>query len=72
MGSGPRHYLHAPAALTPRGKSPSTYWAGGWVGPKAGLEGVNKRKFLILPGLELRRIGRPVCSQSLYRLRYEV
>jgi hypothetical protein len=29
-----------------------------------------KRIFLILPGLELRPLGRPSRSQSLYRLRY--
>jgi hypothetical protein len=28
------------------------------------------RKFLTLPGLELRTLGRPARSQSLYRLRY--
>jgi hypothetical protein len=31
---------------------------------------VKKRKFLTLPGLELRPLGRPARSQSLYRLRY--
>jgi hypothetical protein len=36
------------------------------VNPRAGLDDVKKRKFLTLPGLELR----PACSQSLYRLRY--
>jgi hypothetical protein len=29
-----------------------------------------KRKFLFLPGLELRPLRRPARSQSLYRLRY--
>jgi hypothetical protein len=28
------------------------------------------RQFLILPGLELRRLGSPASRQSLYRLRY--
>jgi hypothetical protein len=27
---------------------------------------------LTLPGLELRPLGRPACSQSLYRLRYPI
>jgi hypothetical protein len=40
------------------------------VGPKAGLDDVEKRKFLIVPGFELRPLGRPARSQSLYRLRY--
>jgi hypothetical protein len=40
------------------------------VGPRAGLDVVEKRKFLTLPGLEIRPLGRPARSQSLYRLRY--
>jgi hypothetical protein len=31
-----------------------SYWIGGWVGPKDGLDDVEKRKFLNPPGLELR------------------
>jgi hypothetical protein len=42
------------------------------VSPRTGLDDVEKRKILPLPGLELRPIGRPVCSQPLYRLRYLV
>jgi hypothetical protein len=37
--------------------------------PRASLDDVEKRKFLTLPGLELRHLGRPARSQSLYRLR---
>jgi hypothetical protein len=40
------------------------------MGPRACLDGVEKRKFLTVPGLELRPLGRPARSQSLYRLRY--
>jgi hypothetical protein len=40
------------------------------VGPRAGLDDAEKRKFLTLPGLELRPLGRAALSQSLYRLRY--
>jgi hypothetical protein len=40
------------------------------VGPRAGLDDVEKRKFLTLPGPELRPLGRPDRSQSLYRLSY--
>jgi hypothetical protein len=43
---------------------------GGWVDPGVGLDDVKKRKFLTLPGLELRPLGRPTRGQSLYRLRY--
>jgi hypothetical protein len=38
--------------------------------PKAGLDDMEKRKFLTLPGLELRPLGRPARSQSLCTLRY--
>jgi hypothetical protein len=37
---------------------------------RAGLDDLEKRKFLTLPGRELRPLGRPASSQSLYRLRY--
>jgi hypothetical protein len=43
--------LHAPTAL-PRVKGttgervPGTHWLGGWVGPRAGLDDVEKRKIL--------------------------
>jgi hypothetical protein len=40
------------------------------VGPRAGLDDVEKRKFLTLPGLELQPLGRQARSQSLYRLHY--
>jgi hypothetical protein len=40
------------------------------VGPRAGLDHVEKRKFLTLPGLELRPIAHPARSQFPYRLRY--
>jgi hypothetical protein len=40
------------------------------VDPRAGLDDLEKRKFLTLPGFELRPLGRPALSQSLYRLSY--
>jgi hypothetical protein len=58
-----------PCRFTPEERAPGTHWIGGWVGPRAGLDNVEKRKFLTLPSLELRPLGRPACSQSLYRLR---
>jgi hypothetical protein len=39
------------------------------VGPRAGLNAVESTKILPLPGLELRLLGRPARSQSIYRLR---
>jgi hypothetical protein len=59
-----------PRPLEPQGKSPGTNWIGGWVDPRAGLDDMEKRNFLTLPGLELRHLGRPARSQSLYRLRH--
>jgi hypothetical protein len=50
--------LHAPAAL-PRESAPGTHWIGGWVDLRTGLNDVEKRKFLTLPGLKLRPLGRP-------------
>jgi hypothetical protein len=41
----------APRPLYPWGKSPGNQWIGGWVGPRAGLDDVEKRKFLTLPGI---------------------
>jgi hypothetical protein len=49
---------------------PGTHRIEGWMDSRAGLDDMEKRKFLILPELELRPLGRPACSQSLYRLRY--
>jgi hypothetical protein len=50
--------------------TPGTHCIGGWVDPRAGLDDVDKRKFLTIPGLELRPLARPARSQSLYWLRY--
>jgi hypothetical protein len=38
--------------------------------PRAGLDDVEKRKISPPPGLELRPLGRPTLSHSLYRLSY--
>jgi hypothetical protein len=40
------------------------------VGPRAGLDAAEKKKFLTLPGLELQLLVRPVSGHSLYRLHY--
>jgi hypothetical protein len=40
------------------------------VDPRDGLNDMEKWKFLTPPGLELRPLGRPARSQSLYRLSY--
>jgi hypothetical protein len=36
--------------LYPRGRAPGTHSIGGWVGPRAGVDDVEKRKFLTLRG----------------------
>jgi hypothetical protein len=48
--------------FSPREEAPDTHWLRGWVGPKAGLDDVEKRNFLILQGLELRPLGSPARS----------
>jgi hypothetical protein len=40
------------------------------VAPRAGLDDLEKRKFLTLPELEIRPIVRSARRQSLYRLPY--
>jgi hypothetical protein len=45
--------------LTPGEIAPGTHWIGGWVDLRAGLDDLEKRKFLTLPGLKLRPLGCP-------------
>jgi hypothetical protein len=59
-----------PCCFTPGEKAPRAHWIGGGVDPRAGMDDVEKRKLFTLPGLELRTLGRPVRSQSLYRLNF--
>jgi hypothetical protein len=40
------------------------------VNPRAGLDDVEKIKYLTVPGLELRPLSHPARNLSLYRLRY--
>jgi hypothetical protein len=56
-----------PCSFIPREKSSSTHSIGGWVDPRVGLDDVETLKFLPPPGLEVRPLGRPARSQSLYR-----
>jgi hypothetical protein len=49
---------------TPGEKKTCAHWTGGWVGPRAGLDDVEKRKYLTIPGLELRHSAvQPVASR---------
>jgi hypothetical protein len=55
-----------PGRFSPGETGTGTHCIRGWVNPRAGLDDVEKRKFLTLPGLELRPLGRPAHSKSLY------
>jgi hypothetical protein len=59
-----------PGLFTPGERAPGTHWIRDWVDPRAGLDDLEKRKFLTIPGLELWPLSRPARSQSLYRLSY--
>jgi hypothetical protein len=59
-----------PGCFTEGERGLGNYWIGGWVDHRAGLDNVEKRKFLRLPGIKLRPLGRPVRNHSLYRPRY--
>jgi hypothetical protein len=52
--------LHAPCRFTPKERAPGTHWIGDWVGPRAVLDAVVKRKFP--PRIELQNPDRPACS----------
>jgi hypothetical protein len=58
-----------PCRFTPGERAPGTHWIGGWVGRRAGLNDVERRKFLTRPALEIRPLCLRARSQSLYRLR---
>jgi hypothetical protein len=51
-----------PGRFTPGEIAPGTHWIVGLVDLRAGLDDLEKRKFLTLPGLELRPLGRPARS----------
>jgi hypothetical protein len=59
-----------PGGFTSGESAPDSHGIGCWVDPSAGVDGVKERKFFTLLGLELRTLGRPARSQSLYLLRY--
>jgi hypothetical protein len=59
-----------PGRFTLEETAPRTHFIGSCVGPRAGLDDAEKRKFYTLTGLEFQSLGRPARSQSLYRLRY--
>jgi hypothetical protein len=42
----------SPFRFTPGERVPITRWLGGWVGPRAGLDDIEKSEFCTIPGLE--------------------
>jgi hypothetical protein len=48
--------------FTPGERAPGTHWVGGWVDLRAGLDDLEKRKFLTLPGFELEPLGHQALS----------
>jgi hypothetical protein len=57
-----------PGRFSPGESAPGIHWIGDWVGPRTGLEDVERRKILPLPGFELRPLGRPARCHTLYRM----
>jgi hypothetical protein len=51
-----------PGRFTPVERVSDTHCIGRWVDPRADLDDVEERKFLTLPELELRPLGRPARS----------
>jgi hypothetical protein len=49
--------LHASVALPPAIQTLGTYWMEGWVGPRADLDVMEKKKSLTLQGMEPRLLG---------------
>jgi hypothetical protein len=54
-----------PGRFIDRGRASSTHLIG-WLGTRAGLDDVGKRKFLTLPRLELQPLSREAQSQLLF------
>jgi hypothetical protein len=50
---GGERLVSRPCRFIPEERAPGTHWIGGWVGPRAGLDVVEKRIFLTSPRLEL-------------------
>jgi hypothetical protein len=58
-----------PGRFTTRKKAPGTHCVRGWVGHRIWLDDVEKEKILPPWGLEIRPLGHPARSRSLYQLR---
>jgi hypothetical protein len=70
LGTGWRWVVSfMPLPLYTRRKAPDTHWIEGWVGPRAGLD-IMERNLLRLPGIGTQFPSRSVRGQLLYRLSY--
>jgi hypothetical protein len=53
-----------PGRFTPGETAPDIHWIGGRADPRSGLDDMEERKFLTIPGPELRPLGhQPVASR---------
>jgi hypothetical protein len=54
----------------PRERAPGTHWIGGWVGPRASLDDMEKKKFLTVLGLKLQPLllSKPIAIAILTTL----
>jgi hypothetical protein len=52
------------SCFTPGERAPGNHWIGGWLGPRTGMDDVEKRKFLIMPRLEIGPLSYPALSPS--------
>jgi hypothetical protein len=57
-----------PWGFTTKKRSSDVLSIGGWVGLRTGLGDIKERKFLTLPELELRPLGRSARRQTIYLL----
>jgi hypothetical protein len=61
--------LHTPAVLTPEERAPGIHWIGSWVGPRTGLNDMERRKILPRDSHSDPSAVQPVASR-LHQLRY--
>jgi hypothetical protein len=59
-----------PGRFTPRETAPGTHRIGSWVGPRAVLDAMAKRKIPAPAGNRTVEPDRPACNSALYRLSY--
>jgi hypothetical protein len=52
-------------SLYPLGKSLQTHWTGSWLGPRAGLDYMEKWQFLTIPGIEFLLQKTSVCATEV-------